>query len=584
MGMYLWDSKMIYFMNQAAEKTEYYKELASCIAPHITKDSVLCDVGCGLGYLAIELSKYCKKVYAVDISGEVIEELRKKLKKEGIANVEALTTDVFTWKPEEDIDATIYCMFGSLEEIDQIGRQLHVKQQFIVRRLSRQHKFKIKEKEQRAHRHSAQAMAEELDQKGIRYEYCELTACLDQPFRNLEEAVTFFEIYNKTPERVTLDEVKERVVKNDDEEYPYLFPAEKRMGLIQINMKNHNAKEGNKMKKIFLKMSEELKQNRDVVLCSILASSGSSPRGEGAKMAVFADGTTMGTVGGGAVELRATEIAKEALREKKSLVKGYCLTKNDVEDIGMICGGNVTIYIQFFSGESPEHLAWVEEVYRLLTEGEEGWIINRITDGAIVDAGIYCESKGLQFGGGLTEEMYAGKLKRNPVMVKGEPLFYIEPIHRPRKVWIFGGGHVGKALVPVLTAIDFDVVVYDNRPDYAKKEMFPLAADVVCGDFCKINDYITIDEKDYVVIMTPGHQSDYELLEQVLYTDATYIGCIGSRHKVAATTERLLKAGHTMENIKRIHSPIGIEIKAETPEEIAISIAAQLIEHRASVE
>ena len=99
------------------------------------------------------------------------------------------------------------------------------------------------------------------------------------------------------------------------------------------------------MKRIIEKMINEIKQERDVVLCSILASSGSAPRGAGAKMAVFADGTTMGTVGGGAVELRATEIAKDALAEKKSLVKGYCLTKNDVEDIGMICGGNVTIYI-----------------------------------------------------------------------------------------------------------------------------------------------------------------------------------------------------------------------------------------------
>lgn len=336
------------------------------------------------------------------------------------------------------------------------------------------------------------------------------------------------------------------------------------------------------MKAIFEKMIEQLEEKNDVVLCSILGSSGSSPRGAGAKMAVFTDGTTMGTVGGGAVELHATAIAKEALKEKKSLVKGYCLTKNDIEDIGMICGGNVTIYIQFFSGKSEKDMEWVKEVYHLMTEEEEGWVINRMSDGMITDAAIYTKEKGLQFGGQITEDVFKGKLQRNPVLVKGEPQYYIEPVHRPRKVWIFGGGHVGKALVPVLSAIDFDVVVYDNRPDYAKKEMFPLAKDVVYGDFCNIKDYITIDAKDYVVIMTPGHQSDYELLEQVLHTDASYVGCIGSRHKVAATVKRLQEAGHTIENIQRIYSPIGIEIKAETPEEIAISIAAQLIEHRAT--
>ncbi|MEE1087051.1 MAG: class I SAM-dependent methyltransferase [Schaedlerella sp.] len=236
MGIYQWNPEMIQFMNQAAKDSIYYEELASHIIPHITEDCIVCDVGCGLGYLAIEIAKYCKKVYAVDISEDVIDELKKRLKAEQIENVEALCVDAFKWKPEDQIDTTVYCMFGSLEEIDQIGKHLEVSQQFVVRRLAKEHRFKIKEHKPRKHRHSAQGMLEELEQKGRICDYVEMTASLDQPFKNLKEAVRFFELYNKTEEKITLEDVKERLIKQENEEYPYVFPAEKRMGLIHFNM------------------------------------------------------------------------------------------------------------------------------------------------------------------------------------------------------------------------------------------------------------------------------------------------------------------------------------------------------------
>lgn len=243
MGVYLWNSDMIYFMNQAAKNTKYYEELASYIVPHITEESVLCDVGCGLGNLSIELAKHCKKVYAVDISEEVIEELKRKLERMQITNIEVICTDVFSWEPDEKIDTTIYCMFGTMKEIDDIGNHFHVSQQFIVRRLAKQHRFKIKEQKPRNHRHSAQGMAAELEEQGRPYEYSEMSISLDQPFKNLEEAVKFFELYNRTPDKVTIDDVKERLIKRDDKECPYLFLAEKKMGLIRVDLRNHYKKE-----------------------------------------------------------------------------------------------------------------------------------------------------------------------------------------------------------------------------------------------------------------------------------------------------------------------------------------------------
>lgn len=235
MGRYLWDEKMIRFMDQAAERSAYYKELASYIEPYISRDSVVCDVGCGLGYLAAEMSRFCKKVYAVDISEQVIDCLKLKLEKENITNVEALCVDVFNWKPREQIDATVYCMFGTLDEIEMIGKHLGVKQQFIVRRLAKQHRFRIKEK--REHRYTAQEMMEELYNAQYTCDYYEMAIHFDQPFRNLEEAVQFFEIYNKSQEKISLEDVKNRIEEQDDEEYPYLLPSEKQMGLICYKMK-----------------------------------------------------------------------------------------------------------------------------------------------------------------------------------------------------------------------------------------------------------------------------------------------------------------------------------------------------------
>lgn len=232
MGIYRWNSDMIYFMDQASKDTEYYKELATHIAPYLTKDSVLCDIGCGLGDLAMELSKLCKKVYAIDISEQAIEDLKRKLNEENISNVEALCTDVFGWRPDEKIDAAVYCMFGTLKEIENIGRHLQVDQQIIVRRMSKQHQFRIKEK--REHRHSAQEMLEDLQDTGHQCQYQEMTICLDQPFKSFDEAIRFFELYNRTPEKLSAEEVRSRITEQDDDEYPYVFQSEKKMGIIQF--------------------------------------------------------------------------------------------------------------------------------------------------------------------------------------------------------------------------------------------------------------------------------------------------------------------------------------------------------------
>ena len=331
-------------------------------------------------------------------------------------------------------------------------------------------------------------------------------------------------------------------------------------------------------------ISKELNSDKDVVLCSIIGSSGSSPRGAGAKMAVLSDGTTVGTIGGGAVELICTNQAKDALKEKKSFISSYILTKNDVQDIGMICGGNVKVYFQYLDHSDKNTAALFNELYSLVLSNKDVWLINVIADGTINRCGLYTSDSGLKYIDTEYADIILPNIKFKAVLDERENItIYTEPLSTSSKLFIFGGGHVGKALAPVLDKLFFNVIIFDNREGYLTKENTPGAKEIIIGDYNNIFDKISISEKDYVVIMTPGHQADFEVLDQTLRTEATYIGCIGSRKKDMATQMRLLENGHTMDNISRIHSPIGIEIYAETPDEIAISIAAELIKHRASL-
>ena len=335
------------------------------------------------------------------------------------------------------------------------------------------------------------------------------------------------------------------------------------------------------MKELFASILQALARGEGVCLCSILASSGSTPRGAGAKMAVFADGHTEGTIGGGAVELRAGEKGLEVLQTKQSLVQGYCLAPNQVADIGMICGGNVTVYFQYFDPSDNAARALLQGIAELLTGDQDSWLVYRMDDGCVSAMGTYDAQHGLRFTARIPLEELRPMLLSNAVVKKGNPGYYVEPLTQAGCAYIFGGGHVGAALVPVLASVGFRVVVYDNRPDFATPAHYPQATRVILGDYLDIRAHLTLTENDYVCIMTPGHQADREVLLQAMRSPATYIGCIGSRHKLAATKAYLVENGIPEEDFVRVHAPIGLPLYGQTPAEIAISIAAEMIRHRA---
>lgn len=336
------------------------------------------------------------------------------------------------------------------------------------------------------------------------------------------------------------------------------------------------------MEKLFKKISDTLTAGGELVLISIIASSGSTPRGSGAKMALFSDGSTLGTIGGGAVEFESLKRANEALKEKRAFTAGFCLAPNQTADIGMICGGNVTVYFQYLSGEDKNAVELFSYAAGLFEQSVDSWLITEIQNGGVSRMSIYESGKGLMFSA-LDVSAIKPLLTSRGEFKKDEPKLYCEPLTQAGYVYIFGGGHVSQELVPVIAHIGFKPIVYEDRPEFSDISLFRGALRTIQAPFGSIGEHVSINRSDYVIIMTRGHQNDLELLRQTLMTPAAYVGVIGSKHKIAATNAKLLESGVPEERIAQIHTPIGLQIKGETPAEIAISIAAELILTRAEL-
>lgn len=335
------------------------------------------------------------------------------------------------------------------------------------------------------------------------------------------------------------------------------------------------------MKQLFSEMLKRLRNGEDLVLCSIIASSGSTPRGSGAKMLVFKDGSTLGTIGGGAIEYESTKMAVDALSKKKTLIREYNLTANETADIGMVCGGKVVVFFQYFVGGDPEAISTIEYIDALFTREADAWLISSLSEKRENSLSVYEKGKGLLFADDLSLESLKPYMKSKGVIKKDEPSCYIEPLVQSGTVYIFGGGHVSQELVPVLSHVGFRVAVFEDRSTYAEQALFPNAEKLIVHPFQNIDQEIQLTPNDYVVIMTRGHQSDYDVLEQVMRHKVYYVGVIGSRHKKEHTFKQLVTAGIPASALSLIHTPIGLDIKGETPAEIAISIAAELIKSRA---
>lgn len=334
-------------------------------------------------------------------------------------------------------------------------------------------------------------------------------------------------------------------------------------------------------RRLFAQMKSELEDGRELVLCSIVSSSGSTPRGSGAKMVLFADGSFAGTVGGGAVEHQCQLLARQSLQSKSAISHGFQLDKNQKADIGMICGGDVEVCFQYFAGGDDRMIRLLNAVDSSYSRHVDSWLVTRIIDKVAVSTDVLEKDSGMLFGDIIKQEDAVKLAGNQPVLSGSDDGLFVEPLSMAGRVYVFGGGHVAQQLVPVISRIGFPTVVFEDRPAFANPSLFPDAEDVVLGSFAEIAKSIAIKAEDYAVVMTRGHMADFELLFQLATMKTRYLGVIGSHHKVALTNRRLIDARVEQERIDHIHSPIGLDIGAQTPAEIAISIAAELISVRA---
>ena len=336
------------------------------------------------------------------------------------------------------------------------------------------------------------------------------------------------------------------------------------------------------MAKLFDALEEQIVNGQSAVLLSIYKSTGSAPRGAGAHMLVTEAGRVFGTVGGGAVEYESELFAHRLLKEKKSVCEHYRLAPNDVWDLGMVCGADVDISFTYVDADEKQWQEMAEGCRAMEAARESVWLLiglNGIHEG---EAAVYGKKTG-QIGWKIPETVIEEMRTAFGTVEADGTIYYYERLHSSGKVYIFGGGHVAQALVPILTSVDFSCVILENREEFCRPELFPGAEDVRMIENWHLGDYVSIGEEDYVCVMTRGHKDDTIVQEQILRTPAAYIGVIGSRRKKASVFRVLKEDGFTDRDLERITTPIGLEIGAETPAEIAISIAAQMIEVRAKV-
>jgi xanthine dehydrogenase accessory factor len=243
-------------------------------------------------------------------------------------------------------------------------------------------------------------------------------------------------------------------------------------------------------------------EGQEAALVTIISTSGSTPREEGAKMLVKPDGAIIGTIGGGILEAQVIDEAIKVIKQGKPKHLHMSLTAKEAEEAGMMCGGDLEVFI--------------------------------------------------------------------------------EPILTTPALYIFGGGHISLPLSMIGKLLGFKIAVIDDRADFASAERFPKADILLADDFTKAFPKLKIDKTSYIVIVTRGHPHDELVLELALGTPAKYIGMIGSKTKVKTTYSHLLAKGVPKEKLDSVHSPIGLEIGAQSPEEIAVSILAEIVKVRRS--
>lgn len=305
---------------------------------------------------------------------------------------------------------------------------------------------------------------------------------------------------------------------------------------------------------------DEIQANHPVMLVSVVRSTGSTPRAAGALLLAGPDGLLCGTVGGGLLEHRCLEIA--AARPTMPHRETFVLDNRQAGSLGMVCGGTSEMLFTPLDDPAP-----LEAALDALHAHVPAWLC-------------------LPLNGAVPLVSQNDTLPARPAVatLQGQEVLAVRLADAGR-IFVLGGGHVSLELAALLHRLDFRHIVIDDRPAFCSPDRFPYAEHTLVAPFPALGDVLTDSlsptAADAFCIMTRGHEGDTDAVRFALGTPASYIGVMGSRRKREAMFARLAEDGFT-DARRRIVTPIGLDIGAQTPAEIAVSVAAQLITWRAA--
>lgn len=316
-----------------------------------------------------------------------------------------------------------------------------------------------------------------------------------------------------------------------------------------------------------------LEKDGVVVVATMVNASGAVPRENGAQMLIKKSGEIFETVGGGRLEGDVIARARAVLTSGQSELSHFDLTGKDVALTDMICGGKGDVFL-YHSGEGD--IAALQKVLR--AQNMDGWMYFPIDE----EAGIsFVSADGAMVGDESEIARIAGIEKSKDICIReaDELRYLVQWLETSGKLHIMGAGHVSMQIAKVAHTVDIECCVYDDRAEFLTEERFPYAQKIVLDDMKKLPD-ISAGKKDMIAVVTRGHLFDKECLEWALGYDAGYVGMIGSKRKVNMIYDSLLDSGISKEKIEQVYAPIGLDIGALTPAEIAVAIVAELIQNK----
>jgi xanthine dehydrogenase accessory factor len=347
------------------------------------------------------------------------------------------------------------------------------------------------------------------------------------------------------------------------------------------------------MKNIFRQILDQKTSCSSLVLATVVRTSGSTPQKPGSSALFNELGLKAGTVGGGIVEGKVMQLAAEAILSKNSGLYHFNLD-NDISDTDdAICGGGISVLVD----AAPEnHILVFEQQKHFLEERIPVVLITKVTASAETGVSIdriwaseevipqvsplFQDQIELAVRKLISEKDPAGfdELGSDPEDEDSPSIFFLQPFFPAGQLVIAGAGHIGRALAHLGSLLDFEVTVIDDRPEFANYLNIPDAEHIIVSDIGKAISELETGKNSYVVIVTRGHKDDAAALKPCFGRNLAYTGMIGSRNKIAAMKKNFIDNGWASEDQwDQIHAPVGLQIKSRTVEEIAVSIAAELV-------